>query len=56
MDIVSGRAPDLSRPDAATVALFARYLKRIAAHSRNVMTSLVNPFHRIGYREKPETG
>jgi phosphate uptake regulator len=56
LDIVSGQASDLSGPDAATVALYARYLKRIAAHSRNVMTSLVNPFHRIGYREKPEIG
>jgi hypothetical protein len=54
MDIVSERASDLSGPDAATVSLYARYLKRIAAHSRNVMTSIVNPFHRIGYREKPD--
>lgn len=54
MDIVSGKVTDLTGPDASTVALYARYLKRIAAHSRNVMTSVVNPFHRIGYKEKLE--
>jgi phosphate transport system protein len=50
--IVSGRANDLSPADAAAVALYVRYLKRIAAHSRNICTSLVNPFHRLGYKEK----
>jgi len=34
------------------VSLYARFLKRIASHSRNIVTSVVNPFHRIGYREK----
>lgn len=55
-DIVAGKANDLPADDAATVALYARYLKRIAAHSRNIVTSVVNPFHRIGYREKPDKG
>jgi hypothetical protein len=27
-------------------------LKRIAAHSRNLISSIVNPFERIGYPEK----
>jgi len=53
MDVVSGRVADLPSADAAALALYARYLKRIAAHSRNIVTSIVNPFHRIGYREKP---
>jgi phosphate uptake regulator len=52
MDIVAGKVKDLPSEDAAAVALYARYLKRIAAHSRNIVTSIVNPFHRIGYREK----
>lgn len=51
--IVSGRVGDLTPADAATVVLYIRHLKRIAAHSRNILTSVVNPFHRIGYREKP---
>lgn len=54
MDVVSGTVVDLPSADAAAVALYARYLKRIAAHSRNIVTSIVNPFHRIGYKEKPD--
>jgi phosphate transport system protein len=50
--IVSGETSDLNSQTAATVALYARFLKRIAGHSRNVITSVVNPFHRIGYKEK----
>ena len=50
--IVSGKTADLTPGDAAALALYVRYLKRIAAHSRNLVSGLVNPFHRIGYREK----
>ena len=32
------------------LVLMLRYLKRVAAHLKNVATILVNPFHRIGYR------
>ena len=32
-------------------SLYSRYLKRIAAHSRNLISSIVNPFERIGYPE-----
>jgi phosphate transport system protein len=52
--VVSGKASDLSCGDAATVCLYTRYLKRIAAHSRNIITSVVNPFPRLGYKEKKE--
>ena len=39
-------------PDVAgALCLYARYLKRIAAHSRNLISSIVNPFERIGYPE-----
>jgi phosphate uptake regulator len=37
---------------AVTTALYLRYLKRMSAHLKNVATSIVNPFHRIGFREK----
>lgn len=37
---------------AATAALYLRYLKRMSAHLKNVATSVVNPYHRIGFREK----
>lgn len=54
-NIISGKVADFaSQGDAAAISLYVRYLKRIAAHSRNIMTSLVNPFHRIGYKEKKE--
>jgi phosphate transport system protein len=39
---------------AVTAALYLRYLKRVSAHLKNVATSVVNPFHRIGYKEKGE--
>jgi phosphate transport system protein len=37
---------------AATVTLYLRFLKRMSAHLKNVATSVVNPYYRIGYREK----
>lgn len=37
---------------AVTVALHLRFLKRVSAHLKNVATSVVNPYHRIGFREK----
>jgi len=33
-------------------ALLIRYLKRVGAHLKNIASSIVNPFHRLGY--KPE--
>jgi len=35
----------------AAVTLYARYLKRIGAHLKNITTTLVNPFDSIGYKE-----
>ena len=35
----------------ASIALYARYLKRIGAHLKNITTTLVNPFDSIGYKE-----
>ena len=37
---------------AVTVGLHLRFLKRVSAHLKNVATSVVNPYHRIGFREK----
>ncbi len=36
---------------AVALALYMRFLKRISAHARNVASSVVNPFDRIGYPE-----
>ncbi|MFQ6610238.1 MAG: PhoU domain-containing protein [Fidelibacterota bacterium] len=50
-NIISGKLTDLSTDQGASLALYSRYLKRIAAHSRNLISSVVNPFERIGYPE-----
>lgn len=50
--IVSGETSEFSPHTAATLALYVRNLKRIASHLRAVASSVVNPFHRIGYKEK----
>ena len=39
---------------AVTVGLHLRFLKRVSAHLKNVATSVVNPYHRIGFREKTD--
>ena len=49
--IVSGSNDEFSSNEAGSLCLYARYLKRIAAHSRNLVSSIVNPFERIGYPE-----
>ncbi len=36
---------------AATLALYLRYLKRIMSHLTNIASSVVNPLERIGYCE-----
>ena len=53
-DVISGKVSDLESPEAAAVVLYVRFLKRIGSHSRNIATSIVNPFHRIGYQEKKQ--
>ena len=50
-DIISGKLSDIDIGTSAAIALYARYLKRIAAHSKNLISSIVNPFERIGYAE-----
>lgn len=40
--------------DSSTVvyALYLRYLKRINAHLRNIISSVINPYDRIGFKPK----
>jgi hypothetical protein len=33
-----------------TTVLYLRYLKRVSAHLKNIASSVVNPFDRIGFR------
>jgi len=50
-EIIMGKIDDVEQGTASAVGLYARYLKRISAHSRNLISSVVNPFERIGYPE-----
>ena len=36
--------------EAIVYTLFARYLKRVAAHLGNILTTVINPFHLVGYK------
>jgi phosphate transport system protein len=47
------RHPDPGLPcnEAVTTALYVRFLKRVSAHLKNIASSVVNPFDRIGFRE-----
>lgn len=38
--------------DAVALGLYIRWLKRINSHLRNITTSVVNPFDRIGFEPK----
>lgn len=51
-DLIQGKEASLSSGDAVAVALYVRYLKRVAAHLLNILSSVVNPFEQIGYREE----
>ena len=52
MSLVKQEDPSITSGSAAALALYFRALKRINAHLRNVTTSVVNPFHRIGFKPK----
>ena len=49
--LLKGKKLKIKVSDAVALALYLRYLKRVAAHLMNVATSIVNPFHKIGYRK-----
>jgi phosphate uptake regulator len=42
----------LAKGEAVTLALYVRYLKRVESHLNNIVSSVVNPFPRIGYQSK----
>jgi len=43
---------NISSSDAVSLALYFRWLKRINSHLRNILSSVVNPFDRIGFEPK----
>lgn len=51
-ELIAGKVLASNSGDAVVAALYLRYLKRVSAHLKNVATSVVNPYYRIGFREK----
>lgn len=50
-----GEDDKLAKGSAVTLALYLRYLKRSESHLSNVISSIANPFPRIGFRMKKLT-
>lgn len=49
---IRGETENMDNATVAALILYIRSLKRVYSHLRNVTTSVVNPFHRIGYKPK----
>lgn len=54
IDYLNYRDKTITGSDAVALSLYFRYLKRIYSHLRNVASSVINPFDKIGFykREK----
>jgi phosphate uptake regulator len=50
--VVKEKDPNIRAGDAAALAVYVRWLKRINSHLRNITTSVINPFDRIGFQPK----
>lgn len=50
--LVKEKDDKIKSGDAAALVLYTRWLKRINSHLRNITTSVVNPFDRIGFEPK----
>ena len=50
-EIISGNTKYPTSSDAASAVLYARYLKRIGAHLKNITTTIVNPYDKVGYQD-----
>ena len=49
---ISGKLQIGEEHKASSMVLYARYLKRIGAHLKNITSVVVNPFESIGYNTK----
>ncbi len=52
MSLMKNEDEELKTGSAVALTLYIRHLKRINAHLINISTSIVNPFHRIGFKPK----
>ena len=48
---ISGEITLGDESKTVSLALYARYLKRIGAHLKNITTVLINPFDAVGYKK-----
>ena len=54
--LLNKKVSKMSSARAVALSLYFRYLKRINSHLRNVASSVVNPFPRIGFKVKKQSG
>ena len=50
--LIVDKDKELDCSSVAVYTLYFRYLKRINAHLRNIISSVINPYDRIGYKPK----
>ena len=50
--LIQNNEKELDAPTTAVIVLYYRYLKRINAHLRNMVSSVINPYDRIGFKPK----
>ena len=53
-ELITNSPSEIMVGHAVVLAMYIRYLKRISAHLTNIVSSVVNPFPRIGFRYKEE--
>ncbi|MFA9452537.1 MAG: phosphate uptake regulator PhoU [Candidatus Aminicenantaceae bacterium] len=53
-DVVQEKDSSIHPGDAAAMVLYVRFLKRVNSHLRNITTSVINPFDRIGFIPKQD--
>jgi phosphate transport system protein len=51
-ELVKTPPAEITTGHAVALAIYIRYLKRISAHLTNIVSAVVNPFPRIGFRRK----
>jgi phosphate transport system protein len=51
-DIIAEKDKSLTPGEAVVLALYIRFVKRVSAHLTNIVSSVANPFPRIGFRDK----
>ena len=50
-ELVTEASTEMPSNDLVALALFVRYLKRISSHLTNIVSSVVNPFEKLGFNK-----